>query len=223
LYAASLSKETQFIGYIVLYVLAGMFSLMAAYIDERLSYAKGGDKDILINRINTPVKGIGLTFTILILAICIYLIFPRLPSPHVQAFPTGGGKYYSKKSWKREALKGKDKKDSKEGDLGFFKDGETPGGSDDSEYDGFFVKGTLKTDERETTMGEGKIFVKKKDKDPSSGESPGGSVIIIDSDDSDKAKLLSHRDAQKESDGESEKKAKKKTKKKKYRDSKDGE
>jgi hypothetical protein len=192
LYAASLSKETQFIGYIVLYVLAGMFSLMAAYIDERLSYAKGGDKDILINRINTPIKGIGLTFTILILSICIYLIFPRLPSPHVQAFPTGGGKYYSKKSWKRDAIKGKDKKGEKEGDLGFFKDGQTPGGSADSEYDGFFAKGTLKTDEEKHSMGEG-----LEPKDPE-----------ISSDSEDAKAKLSHRDAQKKGDGESEKKAK---------------
>jgi len=226
LYAASLSKETQFIGYIVLYVLAGMFSLMAAYIDERLSYAKGGDKDILINRINTPIKGIGLTFIILILSICIYLIFPRLPSPHVQAFPTGGGKYYSKKSWKREALKGKDKKDSKEGSLGFFEDGETPGGSADSEYDGFFAKGTLKTDEGESTIGVGPMIpVKEKDKDSTLGEDPEDPEISSNSED-DKTKL-SHRDSQKESDGESEKKAKESKegdlKKKKYWDSNDGE
>jgi transglutaminase-like putative cysteine protease len=112
LYASSVSKETYFIFYIVFYVLAGMFTLMAAHIDERLSYAKGGDKDFLVNRINTPAKGIGLTAIILILSLFIYLILPRLPSPHIQAFPSGGDRYYSNKSWKREALTGNEQEDA---------------------------------------------------------------------------------------------------------------
>lgn len=104
LYAASISKETIFIFYIVLYALAGMFTLMVTHVDERLSLAKGGDKDFLINRINTPAKGIGLTVSVLCLSLFLYLVLPRLPSPHLQAFPAGGDKYYSNRAWKREAL-----------------------------------------------------------------------------------------------------------------------
>jgi transglutaminase-like putative cysteine protease len=135
LYAASISKESVFIFYIVLYSLAGIFTLMAAHIDERLSSAKGGDRDFLINRINTPVKGFGLTISVLLLSFCIYLLFPRIPSPHVQAFPSGGDKYYSNKSWKREALKS-DSGDAAKEDPGKGADKEASGKSL-KEKDGF--------------------------------------------------------------------------------------
>lgn len=102
-YAASISKDTYFVFYIVLYALAGVFTLMLAHIDERLGTAKGGDRDFLINRLSTPVKGIGVTVSVLLLSFLVYLIFPRLPSPHIQAFPVGGGKYYTSKSWKKIA------------------------------------------------------------------------------------------------------------------------
>ena len=103
LYAASLSKETLFIAYIVVYVLAGMFTLMADHIDDTLSRAQGGDREILIRRMSLPVKGAGLAVAVTILSILLYLVVPRPPSPRVQAFPAGGGWTYNNEDWERQA------------------------------------------------------------------------------------------------------------------------
>lgn len=103
LYAASLSKETLFIAYIVVYVLAGMFTLMADHIDDTLLRAQGGDREILIRRMSLPIKGAGIAVAVTILSILLYLVVPRPPSPRVQAFPAGGGWTYNNEDWERQA------------------------------------------------------------------------------------------------------------------------
>lgn len=103
LYAASLSKEALFIVYIFVYVLAGMFTLMADHIDDTLGRARGGDREILIRRMSLPVKGIGLAVAVTALAVLLYLLVPRPSSPHLQAFPAGGGWTYNNKDWERQA------------------------------------------------------------------------------------------------------------------------
>ncbi|MBI5074621.1 MAG: DUF3488 domain-containing protein [Nitrospirae bacterium] len=110
LYAASASKETSFLLYILVYVLSGIFTFMADHIDERLNYAKGGDKDILIRKMNLPAKGFGLAIAVITLSLGIYLIIPRMPSPHIQAFPSGGWNYKNE-GWDREALTGEQQKE----------------------------------------------------------------------------------------------------------------
>ena len=105
LYAASLSKDAFFILYIVVYVLAGMFTLMADHIDDTLSRAQGGDREVLIRRMSLPVKGAGLAAAVTALSILLYLVVPRPPSPQVQAFPAGGGWTYNNQDWERQAEK----------------------------------------------------------------------------------------------------------------------
>ncbi|MBI3354712.1 MAG: transglutaminase domain-containing protein [Nitrospirae bacterium] len=106
LYASSISKETSFILYLVFYVFAGMFAFMADHIDERLIHAKGGDKEMLVKRMNLPVKGVGIAVVTIILSIIVYLIVPRFPSPKIQAFQSGGGWFYNNEEWEKEARGG---------------------------------------------------------------------------------------------------------------------
>ncbi len=115
LYAASLSKEALFIVYIFVYVLAGMFTLMADHIDDTLARAQGGDREVLIRRMSLPVKGVGLAASVTALSILFYLVVPRPPSPHVQAFPAGGGWTYNNKDWEKQA-KEDEKRDSGKSD-----------------------------------------------------------------------------------------------------------
>lgn len=111
LYAASLSKDALFIIYIFVYVLAGMFTLMADHIDDTLGRAQGGDREVLIRRMSLPVKGVGLAAAVTALALLFYLLVPRPPSPHLQAFPAGGGWTYNNKDWEQQA-KEEEKRDS---------------------------------------------------------------------------------------------------------------
>lgn len=92
-YASSLSKETSFVFSLVIYILSGVFALMADHIDEKLCLAKGGDKELLVRGMNVPVKGIGLAVCILVLSFVIYVFIPRFPSLGIQAFPSGGWNY----------------------------------------------------------------------------------------------------------------------------------
>lgn len=101
LYAASISKETSFVFFIVLYVLAGMFAFMTEHIDERLSSASGGDRDILTKGMHLPVRGGVLAVMTLAGAMVIFLLIPMFPSPHVRAFPSGGNWFYGN-VWQKE-------------------------------------------------------------------------------------------------------------------------
>ncbi|TAN41339.1 MAG: DUF3488 domain-containing protein [Nitrospirae bacterium] len=103
LYGASVSKETSFLLYIIAYAVAGMLTLMADHIDERLQSARGGDRDLLLKGLKLPSKGIGLALLSLALASVIYLFFPRFSSPHLQGLPFGGGWFYESEKWDHEA------------------------------------------------------------------------------------------------------------------------
>jgi transglutaminase-like putative cysteine protease len=101
LYASSKSYETSFIGYIVVFVLAGIFTLMAHHMDEKMNLAKGGDKDVLMRKMNIPVKGLGIFAVTMALSVVIYMFLPRLPSPHIQSFPASGGNLYADRDFGR--------------------------------------------------------------------------------------------------------------------------
>lgn len=115
LYGASISKETFFLVYIVAYALAGVFTLTADHIDDRLQTAMGGDRDLLVRGMNLPSKGIGLAALTLSLAMVIYLLFPRLPSPHLQGLPFGKGWYYENEEWDNHAPRLRDSDRQKQG------------------------------------------------------------------------------------------------------------
>jgi len=102
-YAASVSKDASFLLFIAAYVLAVMFALMADHVDETLAHARGGDRDVLLRRMNLPVKGIGLAAAVIGLAAFIYLFVPRPSTPMIQAFPSGGGWYYQNVDLERES------------------------------------------------------------------------------------------------------------------------
>jgi hypothetical protein len=106
LHAASASKDTLFLLYLIAYVLAIMFALMADHVDETLSQAQGGDREFLVNKMSLPVKGVGLAALTMALAVVLYLFVPRPPTPMIQSFPAGGGQYYHNTDWEREAKEG---------------------------------------------------------------------------------------------------------------------
>lgn len=101
LYASSLSKEGTFLVYVVLYVLAGMFVLLADHLDEKLAVAKGGDRTALLREMRLPLKGTAIAAAVLGVAFLLYLFIPRPPSPHIQAFPAGGGWFYGETNFGR--------------------------------------------------------------------------------------------------------------------------
>ena len=104
LYAAGKAMEGYFVFFILLYSLAGMFTLMTDHIDARLSHAQGGDRELLTRRMNLPVKGVGLAAMTLALALAIYLLVPRPQSPRVQAFPASSNWNYDNRHWEAEAM-----------------------------------------------------------------------------------------------------------------------
>jgi len=103
LFAASISKETIFIIYIILYSLAALFTFMTEHIDSRLALASGGDKLTLTRHMNFPFNTGLLTSIILFLSLLLYLLVPRLDAINIGGFPVGGGQYYQKNTWKNEA------------------------------------------------------------------------------------------------------------------------
>lgn len=103
LYAAGTAKDAYFIGFIILYALAGMFTFMADHIDARLNHAHGGDRQMLGRGMSLPAKGIGLACLTLALAFVIYLIVPRLQSPRIKAMPSSSNWNYDNRHWQTEA------------------------------------------------------------------------------------------------------------------------
>ena len=108
LYASSISKSTIFVFFIILYVLAGMFTFMTEHIDERISFASGGDRDTLAKGMHLPIKGGVLSLMAVAVAAVIFLLVPMFPSPHIQAFPSVGGWHYRNMWQKKEKGEKKD-------------------------------------------------------------------------------------------------------------------
>jgi|GEM_PF-4009786 len=86
LYSASISKETYFIFFLILYTLASVYVLMADYVEEQLLKAKGGDLEFL-GKISIPAKTTLLSCLIIVVAIIIYLLIPRIQSPKIKVIP----------------------------------------------------------------------------------------------------------------------------------------
>ncbi|OPY67559.1 MAG: Protein-glutamine gamma-glutamyltransferase [Syntrophorhabdus sp. PtaU1.Bin050] len=112
IHAASAGTGMYLVFYLIVYVLAGMYALLAAYMDSVLSGASGGDRALLLQKIRLPVRGGGLTVLTLLLACLVYVVLPRFPSPQIGNFPDRQG-------WHRP------EKDPRGGDM---KEGENKGG-----------------------------------------------------------------------------------------------
>jgi transglutaminase-like putative cysteine protease len=95
LYAASHARDTAFVADLTLYVLAGVFTLMADHIDERLAHARGGDHALLGLGPHLPGKSLAVAGATLLVGGAIFLFVPRPPSPHIQAFPASGGSQFN--------------------------------------------------------------------------------------------------------------------------------
>ena len=100
--AASSDRGTPFLPYAVIYVIFGMFTLMADHIDERLGSAMGGDHMVLTKKLNLPVKGVGLAAAVIALALVVFLITPRFPSQRLSGLWEPEGWMYPKKGDSRK-------------------------------------------------------------------------------------------------------------------------
>jgi len=78
---AGYSRDAGYIGYMAAYVLALMLVLVADYVDDKLSEARGGDKDLLAGGVRLPLKGVEIAFLTIALSTAIYLLVPHFPSP----------------------------------------------------------------------------------------------------------------------------------------------
>lgn len=93
-YAAAGSKDAAFLVFVVLYVLAIVFTLMADHIDERIAEAQGGDAVMLARGVSFPINVFTTSAAIVALGFALYMFTPR-PSPlGIQAFPAHGGTQY---------------------------------------------------------------------------------------------------------------------------------
>ena len=101
LYAASQSKAGTFLLFMVVYVLAGTFALVANYLETRQQQAQ--NQSLTLKTRSFLINGIGLATMILFVATFLYLFVPRPPATHVGAFIAGGKHYYDNKEWLNDA------------------------------------------------------------------------------------------------------------------------
>jgi transglutaminase-like putative cysteine protease/uncharacterized membrane protein YgcG len=80
---AGFSRYAAYIGYMAAYVLALMFILIADYADDKLSEARGGDKDLLAGGLRLPLKGLEIALLAIAVSTVIYLLVPHFPSPEL--------------------------------------------------------------------------------------------------------------------------------------------
>lgn len=94
------SKQTAFVFYLILYVIAGIFTLIYDYLSEypRESVV-GSEKQ---NTIGLLGLGTGVSILVMGLSVLIYLVLPRFPSLNIQAFPSSGWGDYENEDWERE-------------------------------------------------------------------------------------------------------------------------
>lgn len=104
-FAASQSKSSLFLVYIVLYCLAGMYTLL-------LHHADSGRQRALSTQLcdsikpNFPASTVILTSAIIACAALLYFIVPRPSAAYIGSFPSDGGNDYRNKEWEQEAKTG---------------------------------------------------------------------------------------------------------------------
>lgn len=95
LYSISRDADSTLFVFLAAYTVAMVFTFMAEHVDSRLGYAVGGDRDALIRSMRIPANVAVVAFLIVGIALLIYLLLPRLPSPKLELFPNSGGSFYS--------------------------------------------------------------------------------------------------------------------------------
>jgi len=145
IHAASVGTGMYLVFYLIVYVLAGMYALLAAYMDSVLSGASGGDRALLLQKIRLPVRGGGLTVLTLLLACLVYVVLPRFPSPQIGNFPDRQGWHRAEKDPRSgDKKEGENKGEGAQGGSGGGemaqgrpKDGKGGSGKDSDAYSGF--------------------------------------------------------------------------------------
>lgn len=103
---AGFSRNASYIGYMAAYVLALMFILIADYADDKLSEARGGDKDLLAGGLRLPLKGIEIALLAIAVSTVIYLLVPHFPSPEIfRVSMNNQGGSREDKAWLGDALR----------------------------------------------------------------------------------------------------------------------
>jgi hypothetical protein len=106
LYAASLSKDSLFLIYMLIYVMAIVVTLVLDYYSARIhqSLAADNEHQSAIPAIRT---GFIIGLPIILITTGMYLLIPRPPAAHYGFFPAGGDHYYHDGAW-QEAAKNND-------------------------------------------------------------------------------------------------------------------
>ncbi|MEE9413596.1 MAG: transglutaminaseTgpA domain-containing protein [Methylococcales bacterium] len=102
LYAASLSKDSVFLIYLLIYVLAIVITLILDYSNARIHHSLVSDDQ---QQTAIPVFRTGLIIglPIVLLTTGMYLLIPRPPAAHYGFFSAGGDHYYHNGSWLKQA------------------------------------------------------------------------------------------------------------------------
>ena len=118
LYAASISRSSSFILYIIIFTLAAVIALAGNF------YLTKKKQQITPQRPNNKLKTdfpykfpiIILTAIILLITTGLYLLVPRPAAIHWGSFPAGGGRYQAKDDWPKEQEKNVKNKNSANND-----------------------------------------------------------------------------------------------------------
>ncbi len=102
LYAASLSKDSVFLIFILIYVMAMVVTLVLDYYSARIHQSLASDNQ---QQSTIPVIRTGLIIglPIILLTSGMYLLIPRPPAAHYGFFPAGGDHNYHDGAWQEQA------------------------------------------------------------------------------------------------------------------------
>jgi len=103
MYGAANSKSSGFLFFMIVYVLAGTFALVANHFDALMSKAKDHGSELPGSSVRFSSSILLLSISIIILATLFYLFVPRPAALNYGAFATAGGVYYENKEWEKEA------------------------------------------------------------------------------------------------------------------------
>lgn len=101
-YSASLSKDSLFLIYILIYVMALVITLVLDYFSARVHQSLASVDQ---QQHAFPVVRVGLVigFPIVVMTTSMYLLIPRPPATHYGFFPAGGDNYYHDGGWLKQA------------------------------------------------------------------------------------------------------------------------
>ncbi|NOX42168.1 MAG: DUF3488 domain-containing transglutaminase family protein [Gammaproteobacteria bacterium] len=107
MYAAANAKSSGFLFYMIMYVLAGTFALVATHLDKRATEAEDYGSKIEKKSLNFFHSVAVLSVAIIGLAALLYLFVPRPAALNYGAFAAAGGMYYENDEWEKQAKNSK--------------------------------------------------------------------------------------------------------------------